>query len=211
MELIKKLGTRLNKNGIKESWAVFWCDFCKREVERLLSDGKKCKSCGCFRYKLSGKSNTKHSESKTKLYAVWTMIKQRTLNLKNKSYKNYGGRDINICPEWANDYIVFRDWSLSNGYQEGLQINRINNNGNYCPENCNFVTAKEKSWNTRRIVLNMKIANEIRFLHATGNYTQKELAIKYSVSQGTISFIINKKQWKNINNVKYSTRFGWLP
>jgi len=57
----------------------------------------------------------------------------------------------------------------------------------------------------------MKIANEIRFLHATGNYTQKELAIKYSVSQGTISFIINKKQWKNINNVKYSTRFGWLP
>jgi len=204
MELIKEIESRRDKKGWLRKWAIFLCEHCKIYVEMRLDSGVKAKSCGCNK-------NIKHGDRKIRLYGVWTNIKTRCTNPNNKRYKDYGGRGITICPEWANDYIVFRDWSLSNGYQEGLQINRINNNGNYCPENCNFVTTKENCNNKRPIKLNMKIANEIRFLHATGNYTQKELAIKYSVSQGTISFIINKKQWKNINNVKYSTRFGWLP
>jgi len=191
MELIKEIESRRDKKGWLRKWAIFLCEHCKIYVEMRLDSGVKAKSCGCNK-------NIKHGDRKIRLYGVWTNIKTRCTNPNNKRYKDYGGRGITICPEWANDYIVFRDWSLSNGYQEGLQINRINNNGNYCPENCNFVTAKENSWNTRRIVLTLEIANEVRKLYATGDYTRKELGKKYGVNSSIISKIINNKIWRNI-------------
>ena len=124
-------------------------------------------------------------------------MKQRILNPNHKDYKNYGGRGITVCNEWLA-FIPFRDWALNNGYAEGLQINRIWNNGNYEPFNCNFVPGEENARNKRNnVIKSMKIANEIRDLYKTGNYTQKELAEKYGVSFATISGIILNKNWKN--------------
>jgi len=136
-----------------------------------------------------------HGESKTKLYSVWNMMNQRCFNYKNKRYKDYGDRGITVCDEWL-DFTPFRDWSLNNGYAEGLQINRINNDGNYEPNNCNWVTNVENRRNREDVKLTMKIVNEIRGLYKTGNYTQKELAKKYDVSRREINFIINNKHWK---------------
>lgn len=87
--------------------------------------------------------NYKHGFFGTKLYNVWASIKTRCLNPKSQAYKNYGGRGITICPEWAESYIVFRDWALNNGYKDNLQIDRKNTNGNYEPTNCNFITIKK--------------------------------------------------------------------
>ena len=148
---------------------------------------------------INNKYNFKHGETKTKLHQVWGSMKQRILNPNCESYKNYGGRGIIICPEWVNEYTVFRDWSLNNGYANNLEINRINNDGNYEPSNCNWITKRENNRNKRNKInnkLNQKKANEIRELHATGNYTQKELAIKYIVTHQLVSFIINNKSWK---------------
>jgi|SRR3972149_2848929 len=142
--------------------------------------------------------NFQHGETNTKLYHLWTSIKQRCLNPKNTIYKYYGGRGITICPEWANDYIVFRDWTLDNGYKEGLEIDRRNNDGNYEPSNCHFVTRQINGRNRKYCKINTQIANEIRYLGASGNYKQKDLAIKYSVGEMTISNIINNKSWKNL-------------
>ena len=139
--------------------------------------------------------NYRHGYARTKLYIAWAAMIQRVLNPKNTAYKNYGGRGITVCNEWL-EFIQFRDWALNNGYTEGLQINRINNNGNYEPSNCDFKTPKENLRNTTRNVVNMGIANEIRTLWKTGNYTQKELASKYNVSISTILSIINSKTWK---------------
>ena len=147
MELIRNLEMRMDKSGHWQSWAVFWCDFCKQEVEKRLSHGKRNKSCGCNKNNLY---KIKHGETKTRLYTIWQGIKQRILNPKAINYKYYGGRGILICPEWANDYTKFRDWALSTGCQEGLQINRINNNGNYGPNNCNWITCKEQQKNRRQ-------------------------------------------------------------
>jgi len=202
MRLIRKLGTRKNKTGNNyTSWGVFWCNFCKQEVEKELSVGRRYKSCGCVRYS-ENKGDYKHGGKGTKLYNVWQSIKQRILNPNNEAYKDYGGRGITICPEWTNKengFINFRDWSLSNGYKEGLQINRINNDGNYEPSNCNFIPAKENNKNQRlrkdSKIKNIEIANEIRALYAIGNYIQKELASRFNISQATISLIINNKQW----------------
>jgi len=189
MILIKKLGTRLDKNGKKQSWAIFKCPKCLQEVVRLLGSGDSQKSCGCY-------TNVKHKGSYTRLYNTWAMMKQRCLNPNVKQFKNYGGRGITICNEWSN-FTPFRDWSLNNGYADNLQINRINNDGNYEPSNCEWISHKENARHRRGQKINMEKANEIRALWNTGNYTQKELAEKYNVNRITISKIINNKTWKN--------------
>src|SRR3989304_6773059 len=126
----------------------------------------------------------KHGGTGTRLYRIWKAMRNRCNNSNNLRYKDYGGRGITICPEWTdklNGYINFRNWALSNGYQEGLTIDRINNNGNYTPENCRWVTSEINNQNQRTNKVNNKKVIEIRYLYSTGNYTQKELAKIYNV------------------------------
>lgn len=82
----------------------------------------------------------KHGLSRSKLYHVWLMMKQRCYNSRNKDYKDYGARGITIYEEWINDFKVFHKWAISVGYEEGLTLDRINPNGNYEPNNCRWIT-----------------------------------------------------------------------
>jgi hypothetical protein len=101
-------------------------------------------SCGCLQNEFRSINifPKKHGGSGDKIYVVWNSIIQRCYNVKNKSYNRYGARGITMCDEWRNDYLNFKGWVLSNGHQEGLQLDRIDNNGNYEPNNCRFVTCK---------------------------------------------------------------------
>lgn len=92
----------------------------------------------------------KHGLSYHPLHRIWDKIKYRCLNSNAPCYHNYGGRGIEICPEWKNDFQNFYDWSMSNGYKENLTIDRIDVNGNYEPSNCRWATTKTQSTNTRR-------------------------------------------------------------
>ncbi len=96
--------------------------------------------------------NTIHGETGTRLYKTWCHMKARCLNPKEAHYSRYGGRGISFCPEW-NEYVPFRDWALANGYAENLQLDRINNDGDYEPANCRFVTSQLNNWNRRDSVL----------------------------------------------------------
>lgn len=91
-----------------------------------------------------GEAVKKHGCYQTKLYGVWQALKQRCLNPNHKSYHRYGGRGILLYPEWF-DFVDFRDWALINGYKEGLSIDRVNNNGDYEPRNCQWITRNENS------------------------------------------------------------------
>ena len=200
MLLIRKLDIRKSKTGNScQSWGLFWCPFCERGVEKNLGHGKTAKSCGCVQH-AENKTNYKHGEKGTRLYSVWRAMKKRCLNPNNKNYKNYGGRGINVCNEWLdknNGYINFRDWALNNGYKEGLQIDRINNNGDYELNNCRFVTSQINNQNRRTAKLSLEKADEIVELYNTDKYTIKELAEKYNVASNTIYRIINNKSWCN--------------
>lgn len=77
-------------------------------------------------------------------------MKNRCSNKKDKYFKNYGGRGIKVCDEWKNDFMNFYNWAMANGYDDNLTIDRTDNDGDYCPENCKWVDRKEQMRNMRR-------------------------------------------------------------
>lgn len=95
----------------------------------------------------------RHGYSQTKLYRTYQRMKNRCYNKNFPHYEIYGGRGIIVCDEWLNDFVKFKDWALSNGYQEGLSIDRINPNGNYEPFNCRWITMFEQANNKRNNLL----------------------------------------------------------
>lgn len=90
-----------------------------------------------------------HGESRTKLYMVWWSMISRC-KYDGPRYRYHHGRGISVCKAWAGSYLRFRTWAKSNGYVEGLELDRKNTNGNYKPSNCRFVTASVNQRNTRR-------------------------------------------------------------
>lgn len=100
--------------------------------------------CGCLKGKW-----TRHCESNTKLYRVWDSMVRRCHSQTHKAYGRYGARGIYVCDEWR-DYVAFRDWAMSNGYAEGLTIERINNDLGYNANNCCWATRKQQQ-NNRRV------------------------------------------------------------
>lgn len=115
---------------------------------KSLQSGK-TSSCGCYSKELLTKRLTKHGDSGTRLYDIWCAIKGRCYNESHKDYQDYGGRGIAMCDEWKNNYIAFRDWALSNGYQENLTIDRIDVNKNYELDNCRWIAKSEQNSNKR--------------------------------------------------------------
>lgn len=90
-----------------------------------------------------------HGMTRTRLYRVWCGMKERCSNPNNKSFERYGDRGINVCDEWMK-FEPFMNWSLSNGYGEGLTIDRINNDRGYSPDNCRWVDYKTQNRNYSR-------------------------------------------------------------
>ena len=111
------------------------------------------KSCGCFNSEKAAIRSKVHGLSKHPLYQVYNSMKQRCYNKNKKAYKNYGGRGIIICEEWLckeSGFMNFYTWAVANGWKRGLHIDREDNDGNYCPENCRLTTPRKNSRNTRK-------------------------------------------------------------
>ena len=129
----------------------------------------------CYRKLHVGKS-----KSYTKLYKVWTSMKQRCFNEKSASYPMYGGRGIKMHPEWAKNYESFKKWSLENGYKEGLSIDR-RNDGDYIPSECRWTDRSTQSANQR-----MQKTNTSGFLGVFKTPTKWESKIQW---KGKVFFV----------------------
>lgn len=116
--------------------------------------GGRTKSCGCKKKTMVSESVYKHGGIDDRLYQVWAGIKARCNNKNHTRYKNYGGRGISMCDEWANSYATFKEWAVENGYDPTAQygkctIDRIDNNGNYEPTNCRWTGMDIQNKNKR--------------------------------------------------------------
>jgi len=107
------------------------------------------KSCGCLFSDSLSERNRIHGGRHTRLYTIWCDIKQRCYNPHQKHFANYGGRGISVCKEWLDDFSKFQEWASSNGYSDILQIDRINNDGDYRPSNCRWVNSRVNNRNRR--------------------------------------------------------------
>ena len=100
-------------------------------------------SCGCYRDEIVRIKLATHGYSRVgkshPLYRLWGDMIQRCVNPNRRSFDRYGGRGISVCDEWLNDPVAFIRWGEASGYKKGLQIDRIDNDGNYEPSNCRFV------------------------------------------------------------------------
>ena len=170
---------------------TFWkcqCECGKITIVRsdCLQDGntKSCGKCQLREY------NDTHFDKRTqeKLYYVWAGMKSRCSNPNHVAYEYYGARGIRVCSEWngSNSYPVFKKWALSNGYKEGLAIDRINVDGNYEPLNCRWVT--------------QEIQNENKRLNIYYTYNRKTMLLKdwskiLGIKEETLYSRINTLGW----------------
>jgi hypothetical protein len=148
-----------NKTGQRRKYrdgiAMYVCQACGKDFR-----GDKCKPrkyCSHLCYTSTMTHQIKHGEGGTwrggpgsALYGVWKSIKQRCNNPKYKSFAYYGGRGIKVCEEWQDDYALFRNWAMANGYSRELEIDRKDNNKGYSPDNCRWVTRQQNMMNVRK-------------------------------------------------------------
>lgn len=164
---------------------------CKRCGKDLTS--KLCHQCRKPMYQ------QRYLELKAKysgLYAVWVSMRNRCNNVRDKSYHRYGGRGISVCAEWDN-IDAFHAWAMQHGFEPGLSIDRINNDGNYEPSNCRFVNHAENNRNRPHTRLTKDIVREIRSRAANGE-RDYILAKDYGCCSTHIYCIRLRKTWKDV-------------
>lgn len=151
-KIIDLTGQKFNKLtviGIASRNPLYWkcrCD-CGNTVNVRTSNLKRgmVKSCGCLHHK----GNPKHHLSNTRIYRIYKKMMRRCYSPDEPAYKNYGARGISVCDEWKESVENFFEWSIANGYSNELTIDRIDNDGDYCPSNCRWTTAKIQNMNRR--------------------------------------------------------------
>lgn len=174
------------KNGNGTRW-LCRCECGKERIVAATSLKRgRSQSCGCFHIEVN-QSLTKHGHAGTiqkgilkgrsRLYNTWGKMKQRCSNPKVERYPQYGGRGITVCEEWQT-FKPFMEWALANGYEEGLQIDRIDNDGNYEPRNCRWVTPRENTLNTSRTI-NLTLNGETHSISEWAEITGIKAATLY--------------------------------
>lgn len=203
--VLGKYGTAKNRQSIWKCKCD--CGNIKNVIYGSLLSGS-TKSCGCL-LKENG-CPPKHGLSRTRIYRIWNNMKKRCYNENNKDYSNYGGRGIKICNEWLDEkkgLLNFYNWAMQNGYKDDLTIDRIDNNGNYEPNNCRWADNRTQSNNKRNCYYityknnTHTVAEWSKILYICESTIRERIKLKFPVSlilyKGRINPKIKKEYMKN--------------
>lgn len=174
---IKKAPSKRQNCGKLVTYWECICDCGKVvEIKTINLRNNKTKCCNNCKTNKVGKNNPmyKHGKTKTRLYKIWSSMKKRCYYKKHPHYKNYGGRGIVICNEWLNNFMLFYNWAINNGYQEDLTIDRIDVNKNYEPNNCRWINRKLQNINKR---------NNVYITYQNKTQTMSEWAKEFGLKQ----------------------------
>lgn len=155
--------TVINFSHFDKAGRGYWncecdCGTKNKVLEYNLKIGQS-KSCGCLAGELTAKRHLTHGMEKTRQYGIWRHMIYRCCRPKERGYHNYGGRGIKVCDKWKTFIGFWED--MKDGYSDELSIDRINNDGNYCKENCRWATMTEQQRNRRNnIMYNGECASE---------------------------------------------------
>lgn len=171
---------RVENRGDRPCWECV-CDCGKNCVvkSKSLVSGD-TKSCGCLRKEVTAGNGKKHGLSRTRTYCTWHKMIDRCLNSSSRSYKHYGGRGIKVCDHWLSLENFYADMGER---PEKTSIDRIDVNGDYCPENCRWANPREQGRNRRNNIL-------VEFKGQT--LCMKDLCASFGFSYDTIKYRINK-------------------
>lgn len=123
----------------------------KKYVVRYHLLANKTVSCGCYQRDMIRARKTTHNKSGTRIYNVWLNMRLRCSDPEHKNFSDYGGRGIKVCDRWQNSFANF--YADMGDRPEGYSLDRIDNNGNYCPENCRWADQKTQNRNKRNNAL----------------------------------------------------------
>lgn len=187
----------------RDRFAMFKCK-CGNKFKARLQDIRagKTTSCGCYQKERASESSRIHGDAKSHyLYGVWSDIKKRCYNKNNHAYKNYGGRGISMLTKWKYNYVLFKLWIIENLGErpDGYTLDRIDNNGNYEPDNLRWASRADQNRNKRNPKLQSEDVLEIRWLLSL-NIPRKEIASEYSVCVQSIDNIATNKSHKNVKS-----------
>ena len=175
---------------------VMWRCLCHCGKEFLVRDDavKKLSSCGCERNKEVALRQTKHSQSRTRLYNIYYSMMGRCTLPRSQRFEMYGGRGISVCEEWSKDFLAFADWAKRTGYDENnhrLSLERIDVDGNYCPENCKWILIDDQADN-RRTTIRMANISLAHFCREAGLNYQKVRNVYYKTKDIVLALGLKK-------------------
>ena len=184
--------TVLEKTSKKQGTNYLYKCKCDCGNIKLVSSGRlgiSTFSCGCYKIEC----HRTHNESRTRLYNIWIGMKSRCCNPDNPRYHSYGGRGIGICDEWRDSFEKFRDWAYLNGYSEHYTIDRIDNNGDYEPQNCRWATdtTQVRNRNPYGEIAYDGIVRDSTGYRAQITINGKKIYIAHSVDD--IEYLVNKR------------------
>lgn len=187
---------RVKNMGSNTRWLCL-CDCgVEKEVNGVYLKNGQIRSCGCYNLEVLSKTKTTHGMSKTKLYRVWSGMVTRCYNKKRPGYYWYGGKGIKMSKEWRSDFMAFYN-DMAATYKRYLELDRINVNGDYCKENCRWITHKENCRNK---------TNNILISHGDKVKCAKEWAEIYNLNYVGVAFR-KKKGYSDFNTLFGKPKF----